>query len=267
MKYITRIFLFLLIGSTLVIFGYEAIKFSRDQVRITNVNAVSRVLMYLQVTEGKIPPSGQDHNLSEYLYEKKLMDKVVRDPVFTSATVLLDEYALMLVNLYEKIGKAADLEKAQNMINAIKSELSTAFADEENVNENITRMKALLNDPNIQNNVEDLKEVMNVSDEELSELKQMLKDADLRNNINAIKNLASQPVPPECVLVYFARPNQDEYELSVKLESRFLQNRMREDGGNDDLRYEIGNNLKFDTSLSVYGSKIKAVNNFVSVIK
>jgi hypothetical protein len=42
---------------------------------------------------------------------------------------------------------------------------------------------------------------------------------------------------------------------------------MRQDGGNDDARYEIGNNLNFDTSLQVYGSKVRANSRSVSVIK
>ena len=267
MKYVTRIFIYLLLTTTMVVFGYEVIKFARDQVRISNINSLSRVIMYLAVTEGNIPLSGPNSNVSQHLYEKKLMDKEVRDPVFTSATVILDEYALMLVNLYEKISKATDLDKAQDVVNEMKTRMSTIFDDEQTASENVERIKALLNDENVQNNYNELKKIMDIDDDELDEFLIILKDANLRRNIQEIKRLASQPVPPECVLVYAANPKNDEYELSVKLESRFLQNKMRQDGGNDDARYEIGNNLNFDTSLQVYGSKVRANSRSVSVIK
>jgi hypothetical protein len=75
MKYVTRIFIYLLLTTTMVVFGYEVIKFARDQVRISNINSLSRVIMYLAVTEGNIPLSGPNSNVSQHLYEKKLMDK------------------------------------------------------------------------------------------------------------------------------------------------------------------------------------------------
>ena len=64
-----------------------------------------------------------------------------------------------------------------------------------------------------------------------------------------LRDLSAQPIPPECVIAYQADNRKNEYEISVKLESRFLKHRMREDGGNDDARFEIGNNLKLNTKV------------------
>jgi hypothetical protein len=112
-----------------------------------------------------------------------------------------------------------------------------------------------------------MKEVMNLSDSDLRELRKMLSEADLKDNINQIRELASQPIPPECVISYQSNNKESTFEISVKLESRFLKHRMREDGGNDDERFEIGNDLKLNTAVVVYGSKIKAKNRHTSIIR
>ena len=87
----------------MLVFGYEAVKFARDQVRITNGKTLSRVIQYYQLTEHRLPPSGSRENVSQFLFDRKLTDKMVRDPVFTSATVILDEYAFALIKMYDKL--------------------------------------------------------------------------------------------------------------------------------------------------------------------
>lgn len=252
----------------MVIFGYEIVKFARDQVRISNANAMSRTLMYLHMTEGQLPPSGSDFNVSQHLYDRRLMDKVMRDPVFTSATVILDQYAFMLVNLYENVVRTTDLDKAERIVNDMKDRFSTIFADDpQNTNEHLERLRALITDENVQNNLSELRAIMDMNDDELRELKPLLTDADLQRNIREIKELASQPIPPECVIVYSAHSPTGVYEISVKLESRFLQSKMTQDGGNDDHRLEIGNNLSLNTAVAVYGSKVRAVGRNVSIIR
>jgi len=88
MNYIRKIVLYLFVSTTMLIFGYEAVKFARDQVRITNGETLSRVIQYYTITEHRIPPSGERENVSQFLFDRKLTDKMMRDPVFTSATVM-----------------------------------------------------------------------------------------------------------------------------------------------------------------------------------
>jgi len=53
----------------------------------------------------------------------------------------------------------------------------------------------------------------------------------------------------------------------MKLESLFNVNRMKEDGGNDDKRFEVGNDITLNTALTVYGNKVIARNRKTSIIK
>ena len=78
MKYITKLFFYLFVSSTMMVFGYEAVKFARDQVRITNGQTLSRAIQYYQLTEHRLPPSGSRENVSQFLFDRKLTDKMVR---------------------------------------------------------------------------------------------------------------------------------------------------------------------------------------------
>ena len=46
-----------------------------------------------------------------------------------------------------------------------------------------------------------------------------------------------------------------------------MQNKMRNDGGNDDKRFEIGNNLQLNTEIVVFGNKVRAKKSRVSIIR
>jgi hypothetical protein len=180
----------------------------------------------------------------------------------------MDQYALALIKIYDKLMKSSDIEKSEEIITEMKGRFTGIFEENEgDYPENIARLKALLADNQIQENLGDMKEVMNLSDSDLRELRKMLSEADLKDNINQIRELASQPIPPECVISYQSNNKESTFEISVKLESRFLKHRMREDGGNDDERFEIGNDLKLNTAVVVYGSKIKAKNRHTSIIR
>jgi hypothetical protein len=268
MNFLSKTVLYLFISTTMLIFGYEAVKFARDQVRITNGETLSRVIQYYILTEHRVPPSGEFENVSQFLFDRKLTDKMTRDPVFTSATVIMDQYALALIKIYDKLMKSSDIEKSEEIITEMKGRFTGIFEENEgDYPENIARLKALLADNQIQENLGDMKEVMNLSDSDLRELRKMLSEADLKDNINQIRELASQPIPPECVISYQSNNKERTFEISVKLESRFLMHRMREDGGNDDKRFEIGNDLQLNTAVVVYGSKIKARNRHTSIIR
>ena len=75
MKYVTKIFIFLFVSSTLLILGYEAVKYARDTVRIYNANTLIKTINLYQVKENKIPRSGPEDNVSRLLYEKKYLEK------------------------------------------------------------------------------------------------------------------------------------------------------------------------------------------------
>ena len=268
MNYITKIVLYLFVSTTMLIFGYEAVKFARDQVRISNGETLSRVIQYYRITEHRIPPSGGNENVSQFLFDRKLTDKMMRDPVFTSATVIMDQYALALIKIYDKLMNSSDIEKSEEIVTEMKDRFEGIFDDNDgDYPENIARLKALLDDSQVQRNLGDMKEIMNLSDSDLRELRKMLSETDLKDNINQIRELASQPIPPECVISYQSNNKAGTFEISVKLENRFLKHRMREDGGNDDERFEIGNDLQLNTALVVYGSKIKAKNRHTSIIR
>ena len=57
--------------------------------------------------------------------------------------------------------------------------------------------------------------------------------------------------PIDCVIVYKSDIITNSYEISVCLESDFFMNKKKWDGGNDDHRYEIGNDLRLNTEIIV----------------
>ena len=135
------------------------------------------------------------------------------------------------------------------------------------MNQQITKLRALAQDGEIQENLADLKEVVNLSDRDLIELRRLLNDSDLRSNMDRLRELASEPVPPECVIAYQADNRTGYYEISVHLESRFLKHRMKEDGGNDDNRWEVGTELKLNTTVKSYGSSVRPASRKTTIIK
>ena len=268
MKYIVKITLYLFVTTTMLIFGYDAVRFTRDQVRIANIETLSRVIQMYMIIENDLPASGGKENVSQFMYDQGLTDKVVRDPVFTSASVILDQYGFALIKIYDQLMKFSDIEQSEEIITNMKQRIPEIFSDEENnSSENITRLKALIADDEVQNNFNDLKEIMEISDSDVNEFKNILKEANLKGNIDQIRKLASQPIPPDCVIAYQANKKNNTFEISVKLESKLLSGRMKNDGGNDNKRFEIGNNLKLNTAVSAYGKKVRARNRKTSIIR
>ena len=87
----------------MLIFGYDLVRFARDQVRIANIGTLSRVIQMYMITENDLPASGGKENVSQFMYDKGFTDKVVRDPVFTSASVIMDRYAFALIKIYDQL--------------------------------------------------------------------------------------------------------------------------------------------------------------------
>lgn len=199
MGMIFKTLLLLFIASSFLLVGYEAVKYTRDTVRTWNAKTLVTGIDTYQAKYGKIPLSGKDHNLSEILKEEKIIDKEIRDPVFTSATVLMDEYAHSLIRIFSKVAQYAPKE--------------------------------------------------------------------LSDNIDMLKELSETAIAPDFVISYSSTAT--DYEVSVKLESRFLKDKALDDGGNDDARYEIGSDLRLDTGLEVHpnGKLIRATGDNVSIMK
>ena len=101
----------------------------------------------------------------------------------------------------------------------------------------------------------------------MTKFRKMMRDPDLKKNISELKKQATQPIPPDCLIAYVADLSKKEFEISVKLESKFMQGKMRSDGGNDDERFEVGNNKQLNTEVEVYGNKARAKNSDVSIIR
>ena len=124
-----------------------------------------------------------------------------------------------------------------------------------------------MNNNELLRNRKNLKEVIDISDKDMTKFRRMMRDPDLKNNIAELKKQATQPIPPDCLIAYVADLSKKEFEISVKLESKFMQEKMRSDGGNDDERLEVGNNLQLNTEVEVYGNKARAKNSKVSIIR
>lgn len=194
MKYIFYLFL----ATSLLLIGYEAVKYGRDMVRVASLNTLNSCIQLYDVKHGVFPPSDGEKSLSEILIQEKCLDKEVRDPILTSSTVLMDDM--------------------------VKKILRIAVWGRDFL------------------------------------------PSDLKGNLTALKAEVENERNPELVLLYVNGGKT--YELSSKLESRFSQSKMREDGGNDDSRYEMGIEVKtLDTSLKRSGSDVVPNNPRVSVMR
>ncbi|MBT4937334.1 hypothetical protein HON22_05445 [Candidatus Peregrinibacteria bacterium] len=199
MGMIFKTLLLLFIASSFLLVGYQAVKYTRDTVRIWNVKTLISGVDTYHAKYGKIPLSGKDYSLSAILKEEKIIDKEIRDPVFTSATVLMDEYAHSLIRIFSQVAKYAPKE--------------------------------------------------------------------LSDNMDMLKEISETAIEPDFVIAYIS--DGKDYEISVKLESRFLQAKAQDDNGNDDTRYEAGSDLSLETAIEVHpsGKFIRAKGESVSIIK
>ena len=123
MGFIIKLSLYLFISTSVLVFSYDVVKYARDSMRISNMNTLYRVILYYQSMEKTIPPSGKRHNPSTFLINKGYLENEFRDPAFTSSTVLMDEYAFMIIKFYDKITKYVDPET----INKVTSKFSENF--------------------------------------------------------------------------------------------------------------------------------------------
>ena len=268
MGFITKLLLYLFISTTTLVFSYELVQYARDSMRISNINTFYRIILYYQGMESLTPPSGKKYNPSKFLIEKGYLEDEFRDPAFTSSTVIMDEYAFILIKFYEKVTKYVDPEAVEGITSKFSENFDSIFSGtKEDQNEQLERIRSIMNNNNLLRNRKNLKEVIDISDKDMTKFRKMMRDPDLKKNIAELKKQATQPIPPDCLIAYVADVGKKEFEISVKLESKFMQGKMRSDGGNDDERLEVGNNLQLNTEVEVYGNKARAKNSKVSIIR
>ena len=268
MGFLTKLLLYLFISTTTLVFSYELVQYARDSMRISNMNTFYRVILYYQGMEGLTPPSGKKHNPSKFLFENGYLENEFRDPAFTSSTVIMDEYAFILIKFYEKVTKYVDPEAVAGITSKFSENFDSIFSGtEEDQIEQLERIRSIMNNNDLLRNRKNLKEVIDISDKDMTKFRKMMRDPDLKKNIAELKKQATQPIPPDCLIAYVADISNKEFEISVKLESKFMQGKMRSDGGNDDERLEVGKNLQLNTEVEVYGNKARAKNSNVSIIR
>ena len=68
----------------------EAGKFTRDRARLSNLETLSKSIQFYKITYGSYPLSGQQNNVSDLLYNEQIVFGQIRDPLFLSSTVNLD---------------------------------------------------------------------------------------------------------------------------------------------------------------------------------
>ncbi|HPO06168.1 MAG TPA: hypothetical protein PLQ36_03590 [Candidatus Gracilibacteria bacterium] len=188
MKTPFKIITYLFLASTLLGFGYQFTKHTRDVVRIHNLRTIDRTIQLYLAKKDYLPSESSEANLLQILQKTGFLEKEIRDPVFTSSTIMMDKYAKFLVDTAEKVSS--------------------------------------------------------------------MMDEDTKTKIQEIKEASESAISPDFVIAY--QKEKNDYEFSVKLESLYFKSKMAEDGGNDDNRYETGNNLKFDTSLKIVNEEVLA---------
>ena len=131
MGFLTKLLLYLFISTTTLVFSYELVQYARDSMRISNINTFYRVILYYQGLESLTPPSGKKHNPSKFLFENGYLENEFRDPAFTSSTVIMDEYAFILIKFYEKVTKYVDPEAIAGITSKFSENFDSIFSGTE----------------------------------------------------------------------------------------------------------------------------------------
>ena len=100
MKYVTKALVFFSLTVLMFVLSIEAIKASRDQLRLINAKSLSKSIQHYYLLNGAYPASTVNNNVSDFLYTEKLLTNAVRDPAYTSATISMNHYYFMIANIY-----------------------------------------------------------------------------------------------------------------------------------------------------------------------
>ena len=201
----------------------ELSKITRDYARIENVATLSKSIQYYKMTYGLFPNSGSDQDVATMLYDEQILFDIMRDPLQISSTVKFDDLINDINYSYAKIMSSIDKDTLKSTYERLKigvlDYFNLSYSDDSSSTDSIA-------------NLYDKGFVYSNNDS--------LKVTTTRSNY-----------PIDCVFVYKADNSSNSYEISVCLESGFFMNKKKWDGGNDDLRYEVGSDLRLDTQIIV----------------
>ena len=261
MKNIPKFIVFLFLTFLMFEISIEAVKASRDQLRLINARSLSKSIQFYYNINKNYPESGLGKNVAEKLYNEELLTKSLRDPAYISATVPINYYYYKASNTYNKIYATIKDFNSKDYFTQLKSKFNNYLGND---NKNNIESFSKLNNQRKQN-MNNWVDSSNVSNNTTIEEKN---NGVLVTNILPQKNiLDNNGIPLECVIAYKADNETNSYEISVFLESRFFKDKMKWDGGYDNNRYEIGNDLRLNTELVISDMGIKSISENVSIIK
>ena len=201
----------------------ELSKITRDYARIENAATLSKSIQYYKMTYRVFPESGSNQDVATMLYDEQILFDVMRDPLQISSTVKIDDLINEINYSYAKIMSTINKDTLKSTYERLKIGVLDYFNLSYNVNSSSADSIANLSDNVFVNS----------------------------NNDSLIVKTSSSNYPIDCVFVYKADNSSNSYEISVCLESDFFMNKKKWDGGNDDLRYEVGSDLRLDTQIIV----------------
>jgi len=249
MRYLTKFVIFFSLILFMSALSIEAMKASRDQLRLFNARALSKAIQFYYTVNGEYPKSGINNNVSELLYNEELLTNTFRDPAYTSVTLPFNYYYYKSLKTSEYIYSSIINFDLNIYITNVKNKLYHSLL---NANKPETQSLAQTNNQRKQN-------LDNWVDENY-----LINNDTLETKQNQFDN---NGIPIECVIAYKSLNTTNSYEISVFLESRFFKEKMKWDGGEDNNRYEIGNDLKLNTELSTSKDGVEATSEGVSIIK
>ena len=201
----------------------ELSKITRDYARIENAATLSKSIQYYKMAYGVFPESGPSQDVATMLYEEQILFDVMRDPLKISSTVKIDDLINEINYTYAKIMGSFNKDTLNITYDRIKIGILDYFNLSYNDGQSFVDSTA--------NTFENYSLIS--------------------NNDSLIVTTNKSNYPNDCVIVYRADNSSNSYEISVCLESDFFMNKKKWDGGNDDLRYELGSDLRLDTQIIV----------------
>tara|TARA_B110000003_G_scaffold48674_1_gene47260 strand:+ start:1222 stop:1893 length:672 start_codon:yes stop_codon:yes gene_type:complete len=201
----------------------ELSKITRDYARIENAATLSKSIQYYKMAYGVFPESGPSQDVATMLYEEQILFDVMRDPLKISSTVKIDDLINEINYTYAKIMGSFNKDTLNITYDRIKIGILDYFNLSYNDGQSFVDSTA--------NTFENY--------------------SIISNNDSLIVTTNKSNYPNDCVIVYRADNSSNSYEISVCLESDFFMNKKKWDGGNDDLRYELGSDLRLDTQIIV----------------
>ncbi len=219
-KFIIRSVLFVSIFLTMLFVSSELSKITRDYARIKNAATLSKSIQYYKMAYGVFPESGNNLDVPAMLYNEQILFNIMKDPLTISSTIKIDDIINDINYSYASISRSFKKDSLKITFDRFKIGILDYF--NLTYNNDISLADSSYNNLLITQNDSLLLEVVSQSN-----------------------------YPIDCVIVYKSNNTSNSYEISVCLESEFFKNKKKWDGGNDDLRYEIGSDLRLNTEILV----------------